>query len=75
MRRVTRSGGTVAVVVWDSRGGVVFQRMLWDTAVAIDSNARVARDTATACSPILWPFGVVNGVSAECELRSEGSVE
>src|SRR5262249_5553710 len=24
MRRVTRSGGTVAAVVWDSRGGLVF---------------------------------------------------
>ncbi|HKA80206.1 MAG TPA: class I SAM-dependent methyltransferase, partial [Xanthobacteraceae bacterium] len=32
MRRVTRPGGTVAAVVWDSRGGLVFQRMLWDTA-------------------------------------------
>jgi len=48
MRRVARSGGTVAAVVWDSRGGLVFQRMLWDTAVAIDPNARVVRDSLFA---------------------------
>src|SRR5215475_8969772 len=42
MRRVTRPGGTVAAIVWDSRGGLVFQRMMWDTAVAIDPNARTA---------------------------------
>jgi len=57
MRRVTRSGGTVAAVVWDSRGGLVFQRMLWDTAVAIDANARVARDSLFA-NPVAIPGGL-----------------
>jgi SAM-dependent methyltransferase len=57
MRRVTRSGGTVAAVVWGSRGGLVFQRMLWDTAVAIDSNARVARDCLFA-NPVAIPGGL-----------------
>ena len=57
MRRVTRSGGTVAAVVWDSRGGLVFQRMLWDTAVAIDPNARVARDSLFA-NPVAIPGGL-----------------
>jgi len=57
MRRVTRSGGTVAAVVWDSRGGLVFQRMLWDTAVAIDPNARVARDGLFA-NPVAIPGGL-----------------
>ena len=57
MRRVTRSGGTVAAVVWDSRGGLVFQRMLWDTAVAIDPNARVARDRLFA-NPVAVPGGL-----------------
>jgi SAM-dependent methyltransferase len=56
MRRVTRSGGTVAAVVWDSRGGLVFQRMLWDTAVAIDPNAHVARDSLFA-NPVAIPAG------------------
>ena len=57
MRRVTRSGGTVAAVVWDARGGLVFQRMLWDTAVAIDPNARVARDSLFA-NPVAIPGGL-----------------
>jgi SAM-dependent methyltransferase len=57
MRRVTHSGGTVAAVVWDSRGGLVFQRMLWDTAVAIDPNARVARNSLFA-NPVAIPGGL-----------------
>ena len=57
MRRVTRPGGTVAAVVWDSRGGLVFQRMMWDTAVAIDPNARVARDSLFA-NPVAIPGGL-----------------
>ena len=57
MRRVTCSGGTVAAVVWDARGGLVFQRMLWDTAVAIDPNARIARDNLFA-NPVAVPGGL-----------------
>ncbi len=44
MRRVTRSGGTVAAAVWDFRGGVVYQRLFWDTVVGIDPEASAARD-------------------------------
>src|SRR5262245_17271032 len=57
MRRVTRRGGTVAATVWDSRGGLVFQRILWDTAVAIDPNARTARDSLFA-NPVAIPGGL-----------------
>jgi SAM-dependent methyltransferase len=57
MRRVTRSGGKVAAVVWDSRGGLVYQRMLWDTAVAIDPNARAVRDSLFA-NPVAIPGGL-----------------
>jgi SAM-dependent methyltransferase len=57
MRRVTLSGGTVAAVVWDSRGGLVFQRMLWDTAVAIDPNARAVRNSLFA-NPVAIPGGL-----------------
>ena len=39
MRRVTRPGGTVAAATWDSRGGLVAQRMVLDTAAAIDPGA------------------------------------
>ena len=44
MKRVTRSGGTVAAAVWDFRGGLVYQRMFWDTAAGIDAKAADARD-------------------------------
>ncbi len=44
IRRVTRSGGTVAAAVWDFRGGLVYQRLFWDTAAGIDPKAGAARD-------------------------------
>jgi SAM-dependent methyltransferase len=43
MRRVTRPGGVAAAAVWDFRGGLVFQRLLWDTASGIDPAAGAAR--------------------------------
>lgn len=48
MRRVTRSGGTVAATTWDTRGGVVVQRMFLDTAAVLDAGANAMR--ATACA-------------------------
>ncbi len=39
MRRVTVPGGTVAAAVWDSRGGVVINRMFFDTAAALSPAA------------------------------------
>ena len=36
MVRVTKRDGVVAAAVWDFRGGVPYQRMLLDTAVALD---------------------------------------
>src|SRR6202041_3030324 len=44
MRRVTRPGGVVASAVWAFRGGLVYQRLFWDTAAAIDPAAGAARD-------------------------------
>jgi SAM-dependent methyltransferase len=48
MCRVTRCGGTVAAVTWDSRGGLVVQQMFFDTAAVIDPNAATRR--AAACA-------------------------
>ncbi|MDQ8046173.1 MAG: methyltransferase domain-containing protein, partial [Solirubrobacteraceae bacterium] len=55
MRRVTRRGGTVAVVVWDYADGMQLLRRFWDAAVAVDPSAagldegrRFARFTADA---------------------------
>jgi SAM-dependent methyltransferase len=39
MRRVVRSGGTVAAYVWDYAGGMQLLRYFWDAAVALDSAA------------------------------------
>lgn len=44
MRRVTRRGGAVVAAVWDFRGGLVYQRLFWDTAAGIDPAAGAARD-------------------------------
>ncbi len=37
--RVTRSGGTIAVYVWDYAHGAKFLREFWDAAIAIDGEA------------------------------------
>ncbi len=44
MRRVTRRDGTVAGAVWDFRGGLVYQRLFWDTAAGFEPGAASARD-------------------------------
>ena len=54
MRRVTRRGGVVAAAFWDSPGGNPGQRMLWDTAAALDAAAAEARDR-TMGRPIYMP--------------------
>jgi SAM-dependent methyltransferase len=43
LRRVTRPGGMVAAAVWDFSGGLVYQRIFWDTAAALDPDAARAR--------------------------------
>src|SRR5262245_37737054 len=44
MRRVIVPGGRLVAAVWDFRGGLVYQRIFWDTAAGIDAGAAVARD-------------------------------
>jgi len=43
MVRATRQGGSVAAAVWDFPGGLVYQRIFWDTAAALDPAASQAR--------------------------------
>ncbi len=35
MKRVTTPGGRIVAAVWDFRGGLVYQRMFWDTAAGM----------------------------------------
>jgi SAM-dependent methyltransferase len=44
MRRVTAPGGHLVAAVWDFRGGLVYQRIFWDTAAGLDAGAAAARD-------------------------------
>ena len=44
IRRVAIPGSTVVAAVWDFRGGLVYQRMFWDSAAGIDPGAADARD-------------------------------
>jgi ubiquinone/menaquinone biosynthesis C-methylase UbiE len=46
MRRVTRAGGTVAAATWDTRGGFVALRMIFDAAAMLDQSGRQARAAA-----------------------------
>jgi SAM-dependent methyltransferase len=43
MCRVTRPGGVVAAAVWDAQGGVVINRIFFDTAAALRPSAEDAR--------------------------------
>jgi SAM-dependent methyltransferase len=57
MRRVTKRNGTVIAAVWDFRGGLVYQRMFWDTAAGIDPQAGIARDRLFS-APLALPDGL-----------------
>ena len=43
MKRVAKPGGTVAAAVWDVRGGMVANRLFFDTAAALDAQAAERR--------------------------------
>jgi SAM-dependent methyltransferase len=57
MRRVSRPGAVLAAAVWDFRGGLVYQRLFWDTAAGIDPGAGAARDRLFA-----HPLGHLDGL-------------
>ena len=55
--RVTRPGGVVAAAVWDFCGGLVYQRIFWDTAAVLDPAAATARDKLFS-HPLAAPGGL-----------------
>lgn len=46
MRRVTRPGGSVAAATWDTRGGLVYLRLIFDTAAMLDQYGNEGRARA-----------------------------
>ncbi len=70
MRRVTRPGGAVAAAVWDFPGGLVYQRIFWDTAAALDPAADAARARHYS-SPLTGP-GQLAAAFREAGLRDIG---
>lgn len=44
MKRVTVPGGRLVAAIWDFRGGMVYQRIFWDTAAGLDPQAAARRD-------------------------------
>jgi ubiquinone/menaquinone biosynthesis C-methylase UbiE len=63
MVRVTKPGGTVAACMWDLRGGLVFGRMFWDTAAALDPKAVEAR-RQTMSRPVTRQGGIAGEFKA-----------
>lgn len=59
MRRVVRPGGVVAAAVWDHLGGMPGMRMMWDTVVLLDPNARPLR-THYCFQPMMAPDEMKN---------------
>jgi ubiquinone/menaquinone biosynthesis C-methylase UbiE len=57
MVRTTRPGGTLVAAAWDFRGGLVYQRLLWDTAAGIDPAAAATRDRIFS-NPLAKPDGM-----------------
>lgn len=46
MRRVVRPGGVVAAAVWDTYGGLPFQRLFWDSVALVDPDGPRHRSEA-----------------------------
>ena len=64
MRRVVMPGGVIASAVWDFRGGLVYQRILWDTIASLDPRAAATRDRIFS-APLGLPDGMVDLWRAE----------
>jgi hypothetical protein len=59
MRRVSKPGGVVGAAVWDVRGGLVANRIFFDTAAALDPKASERR-ARNYTRPMTRPSELVN---------------
>ncbi|HVV94404.1 MAG TPA: class I SAM-dependent methyltransferase [Hyphomicrobiales bacterium] len=57
MARAARPGAVVAACVWDFAGGLVYQRLLWDTLAGTDPAAGAVRDRLFS-HPLAQPDGL-----------------
>ncbi|KRE02316.1 SAM-dependent methyltransferase [Bosea sp. Root381] len=64
MRRVTRSGGVVAAVVWDHFGGMPGMRMMVDTVAALSEGGRELR-SRYCFQPMMRPHEMQQAFVAE----------
>src|SRR6201994_1243206 len=71
MVRVTKPGGTVAACMWDLRGGLVFGRMFWDTAAAVDPKAGGGR--GKTMSRLITREGRTGRLDRSCNEPPRGS--
>ncbi len=67
MMRVTRPDGLVVASSWDFRGGLVYQRLLWDSAAAIEPHAAATRARLFS-HPLAKPDGMTD-LFRDCGLR------
>jgi len=58
IQRVSIPGCPVVAAVWDFRGGLVYQRIFWDTAAGIDPAAAATRDKLFS-GPLALPEGLL----------------
>ncbi len=77
MKRVTTSGGTVAIYVWDYSGKMELLNRFWDTAVTIDPRAsalhqghRFPNSTAEALRALFETAGLVDIEFAPIEIET-----
>jgi SAM-dependent methyltransferase len=59
MKRVTKRDGIIAAAVWDFRGGLVYQRLLWDSIVSTDPPSAAVRDRLFS-----HPLGIGGGLES-----------
>lgn len=63
MMRVAKPGSTVGAAVWDVRGGMVANRMFFDTAAALDPRA-IERRARNYCRPMTRPGELIGAWQA-----------
>jgi len=77
MVRVTRSGGEIALYVWDYAGGMGMMRHFWDAALALDPEARQPAEATHApiCKPdalrdLFGPLGLLGVETRPLEIST-----